>query len=98
MEFMFVVYVCKQVKKTIPQNIIISCLSINSIQNKLNDLKFSISDSVDILCIAESKLDELYLNGEITLEGFEKPYRLDVTASNGGFLIYIKASLPPKVN
>ena len=47
MEFMFVVYVCKQVKKTIPQNIIISCLSINSIQNKLNDLKFSISDSVD---------------------------------------------------
>ena len=50
------------------------------------------------LCIAESKLDELYLNGKITLEGFEKPYRLDVTASNGGFLIYVNASVPPKVN
>lgn len=98
MEFMFAIYVCNQVKKTISQNTIISCLNITSIQNKLNDLKFSISDSVDILCIAESKLDELYLNGEITLEGFEKPYRLDVTAFNGGFLIYIKASLPPKVN
>ena len=44
---MFAVYVCNQVKKTIPQNTIISCLNITSIQNKLNDLKFSISDSVD---------------------------------------------------
>ena len=71
-------------------------MNINSIQNKLNDLKVLISDSVDILCIAESKLDESLLNSETALDGFKKPYRLDVTASSGGLLIYVKASLPSK--
>ena len=72
-------------------------MNINSIRNKLNDLKILISNSVDILCIAESKLDESFLNSEIALEGFKKPYRLDVTASSGGLLIYVKASLPSKI-
>ena len=69
----------------------------NSIRNKLNDLEILISNSVDILCIAESKLDESFLNSEIALEGFKKPYRLDITASSGGLLIYHKASLPLKI-
>ena len=56
-----------------------------------------VSDSVDILCIAESELDESFLNKEIALEGFKKPYRLDVTAYSGGPLIYAKASLPSKI-
>ena len=83
-----------QVRKRYPQNIIISYLNINSIRNKLNDLKTLISDSVDKenLSIAESKLYESFLNGEIALEGFRKPYRLDVTASSGGLLIYAKAT------
>ena len=81
-------------RKRYPQNIIISYLNINSIRNKLNNLKTLISDSVgkENLSIAESKLDESFLNGEIALEGFKKPYRLDVTASSGGLLIYAKAT------
>ena len=71
-------------------------MNIHSIRNKLNDLKILISNLVDILCIAESKLDETFLNCEITLEGFKKPYRLDVTESSGGLLICVKASLPSK--
>ena len=63
----------------------------------LNHLKILISDSVDTLCIAESKLDESFLNSEIALERFKKPYRLDVIASSGGLLIYVKASLPSKI-
>ena len=83
-----------QVRQRYPQNIIISYLNINSIRNKLNNLKTLISDSVgkENLSIAESKLDESFLNGEIALEGFKKPYRLDVTASSGGLLIYAKAT------
>ena len=83
-----------QVRQRYPQNIIISYLNINSIRNKLNNLKTLISDSVgkENLSIAESKLGESFLNGEIALEGFKKPYRLDVTASSGGILIYAKAT------
>ena len=69
----------------------------NSIRNKLNDLKTLISDSVGILCVAESKQDESFLNSEIALEGFKKPYRLDLTASSGGLLINVKASSPSKI-
>ena len=62
-------------------------LNINSIQNKVNHQKNLISDSVDVLCIAESKLNGSFLNSEIVLEGFnKKPYRLNVTASSGGLL------------
>ena len=31
------------------------------------------------------------------LEGFKKPYRLNITASRDGLLIYIKANLPSKI-
>ena len=72
-------------------------MNINFTRNKLNDLKILISDSIDILCTAESKLDESFLNGEIAMDGFKKPYRLDVTTSSGGLLIYVKASLPSKI-
>ena len=53
--------------------------NINSIRKKLNGIKILISNSVDIFCITESKLDESLLNKEIALNGFRKPYRLDVT-------------------
>ena len=33
-----------------------------------------ISDWLDILWIAESKLDESFLNEEIAFEGFKKPF------------------------
>ena len=55
-------------RKRYPQNIIISYVNIRS---KLSDLNILISDSVDILCIVESKLDESFLNSEIALEGFK---------------------------
>ena len=67
-------------------------MNIHSIWSKLIDVKILTSDSVDILCIAES-----FLNSEIVLDGFEKPYRLDVAASSGGLLIYVKASSPSSI-
>ena len=76
---------------------IISYLNMNFIRNKLKNLKILISDSVDILCIAESKVYELLLNNKTTLEGFKKPYQLDVTESSGVLLIYVYASLISKI-
>ena len=83
-------------RKRYPQNIIISYFDINSIRNNLNDLEILISDSVDILCIAEPKLDEPFFNSEIALDGFKKPYRLDVTASGGGLLTTSKLAYNKK--
>ena len=80
-------------RKQYPKNKAVSYLNLNSIRKTLNDLKSLTSDSPDVLCIVESKLEESFLNGEIALEGFKKPYRLDVTASSDGLLICVKVSL-----
>lgn len=52
------------------------------------------SDSIYILCIEESKLDELFLNSNIALEGHKTPYQLGVSANSGSLLIYVKARFP----
>ena len=40
--------------------VIFSYLNINSIRNKSGDLDKVVDENIDILCIAETKLDELF--------------------------------------
>ena len=74
-------------------NIIVSYLN-NSIRNKFDDLKLVIDENVDILCIAETKIDESFPTAQFILPGYHKPYRLDITDKQGGLLVYIKSHLP----
>ena len=77
-------------------------MNVNSIPNKLIDLKILISDLFDILCLVESRLGESFLNSEIALKLFKKPYRLDATETSSGWklrlLVYVKPSLLSKTN
>ena len=79
------------------KNIILSYINVNSIRNKLDDLKFLLGKSLDILCISETKLDETFPTVQFAIEGFSKPYRLDVTSNSGGLLFYVKANLTSKL-
>ena len=38
-------------------NIILSYLNINSIRNKFDDLELMVNENLDILCIAETKIE-----------------------------------------
>lgn len=67
-------------------NLFIVIIAITAINNY--------SDSIDILCIEESKLDELFLNSNIALGGHKKPYQLGASANSGSLLIYVKARFP----
>ena len=78
-------------------NIIVSHLNINSIRNKFDDLKLVIDENVDILCIAETKIDESFPTAQFILPGYHKPYRLDITDKQGGLLVYIKSHLSFKL-
>ena len=80
-----------------PKNIISSCINVNSIRNKLDDLKLLLGKSLDIICISETKLDETFPTAQFAIEGFSKPYRLDITSNSGGLLFYVKANLPSKL-
>ena len=80
-----------------PKNIILSYINVNSIRNKLDDLKVLLGKSLDIISISETKLDETFPTEQFAIEGVNKSYRLDITSNSGGLLFYVKADLPSKL-
>ena len=69
-----------------PKNVVISYLNINSVRNKLDLLEPLVSGLVDVLSIAEIKLDGSFPSSQFTLNGFKNPYRLDVSDTSRGLL------------
>ena len=51
-------------KKSNHNRLIFSTLNANSIPNKLDDIRITIADFVDILVITESKLDQSFLESQ----------------------------------
>lgn len=86
----------KDIRKKFPKNVITSYLNINSIRNKFESLAFMLKDKVDVLTIAETKLDESFPNSQFLIEGFKIPYRFDVTSQKGGLLTYVRSGIPSR--
>ena len=61
------------------RNITLSHLNINSIRKNFHDLKLIINENVDILCLAETKIDKFFPTTQFILPGYRKPYRLDIS-------------------
>ena len=77
-----------------PSNLNFCYLNINSVRNKFTDLQTIINGNVDIVSIAETKLDDSFPSTQFTLEGYHTPYRLEVNNKSGGILVYVKPSIP----
>lgn len=86
----------KSLKLNHPKSVVFSYININSIRHKLDDLVLIVGNLVDILCIAETKLDASFPEAQFKLKGFSKPYRLDKSDSSGGILTYIRSNLPSR--
>ena len=50
----------KTLRCSFPKNVILSYININSIRNKLDNLQSIINNTVDILAIAEPKIDDSF--------------------------------------
>ena len=48
-------------------------------RNKSGDLDKIEDGNIDILCIAETKLDKSFPNNQLILEGYHLPHSLDIT-------------------
>ena len=81
-------------KSNNPSNLNVAYLNINSVRNKFQNFKEIINGNVDIFTIAETKLDGSFLISQFELEGYYSPFRLGITKQSGGFLVYIKSSIP----
>ena len=76
--------------------ITIGTLNINSIPNKIEQLKTIVQKNLDILVINETKLDDNFPTAQLLIDGYRKPYRKDRTKHGGGILVYVKEDIPSK--
>ena len=81
----------ERLKITNPKNIIFSYININSTRNKFDHLCDLIFKKVDILSVAETKLDPSFPNLQSLIPGYHEAMRLDTTRKRDGMLFYIKS-------
>ena len=86
----------KSLRLKYPINVIITHLNINSIRNKIDNVRNLIKTNVDILTLSETKLDSSFPEKQFSMAGFRKPYRQDVTARSGGILVYVNENIPSR--
>ena len=86
----------KQLKLENPPNVSIAYLNINSFRNKFTNLANLIGKNLDILCIAETKLDDSFPTPQFLIPGFKEPYRLDNTKNSGGLMVYVNTDIPSR--
>ena len=79
-----------------PKNLTCSYLNVNSIRNKFHNLFDMINQNIDIICLAETKLDESFPTSQFSVPGYSTPYRLDINSRSGGLLVYVKENIPSK--
>ena len=76
--------------------LVIGYLNINSVRNKFEGLKDFVSDNIDILIVAETKIDNSFPKGQFFMQGYSEPFRLDRNSNGCGLLVYVKEDIPSK--
>ena len=76
-------------------NPIIDYLNINSLHNKINDLKKNCRKTqIHILCIDETKLNESFADAQFHIEVYQYPaFRKDRNKNGSGKIAYVKEGL-----
>ena len=49
-------------------------LNINSVKNKFEGLKDFVSDHIDVLMVAETKIDNSFPKGQFFIQGYSEPF------------------------
>ena len=79
------------------KKLIIGQLNINSQRNKFDCLVQQIIGNVDILMVSETKLDNSCPVGQVLIDGYGPPIRLDRDIHGGGLMLFIRDDIPCKL-
>ena len=66
-------------------------------RNKFADFSELIADYIDVIILAETKLDNSFPRNQFSLPGFKAPIRLDCRSNSGGLLVLISQQITSKV-
>ena len=90
----------KRLKIENPKNVSLAYLNSNFSKtknmHKQKVLFDMINNNIDIVMLAETKLDESHHIGEFISAGYKVPYRFDVSEFEGGLLVYVREDIPTK--
>ena len=56
-----------------------------------------ISSYLDILPIAETKLDYPFPNAQFLISNFHQPFCVDISRNSGGLLVFVRSSIPARI-
>ena len=71
-------------------------LNINSVRSKFEALTYIIGNTIDLLLISETKLDDSFPIAQFQMKGFSVPYRYDRNGKGSG-LLYICKDIQSKL-
>ena len=57
-------------------------------------LSDQIKGNIDVLLASETKIDDSFPNGNILIDGFSTPYRLDRNSNDGGLMLFVREDIP----
>ena len=79
--------------------VIVGHLNINSLRNKFDLFSEQVKDSIDILMVSETKLDDSFPEAQFLIEGFHSPFRFifDCNINGGGIMLYVREDIPTKL-
>ena len=77
--------------------LVLAHININSIRNKYDLLVQQITNSVDILLISETKLNNSFPEDQFSLPWYSLPYRFDRNCRGGGIMLYVREDIPSKL-
>lgn len=86
----------KNLKETHRDRPVIAQLNINFLYPKFHPLMDMVKESVDVLMVSETKLDDTFTTAQFHIEGFQEPIRLDRNKNGGGIMIFIRDGLDSK--
>ena len=87
------------IRRKNPNNPFITYLNINSLRNKIHDLRTLVAEiSPEVLTISETKLDNSFPDAQFLIDGYQNPHNLrkDRTKNGGGLITFIKKGIPHK--
>ena len=84
----------KPFRKDNLNKIILAHLNINSIRNKFDCLSEQVKGKIDILLISETKIDDNFPVGQVIIDGFSPPYRLDRNCHDGVLMLFVRKDIP----
>ena len=71
-------------------------MSVNAINNKLEQLKYIIKNDIDPLIVNETKLNLSFPSGQFSIDRFAKPFHRDRNKNGGGVMIFVTDDIPSK--